>query len=274
MALGIPKINGIPALGLGTYPLTGDAAVACIGAALELGYRHIDTAQMYGNEGAVGTAIAASGLPRAEVYVTTKIDPGNLSQSRFLPSLRNSLASLKIERADLLLIHWPPADGTPVEAVMNWLNSAADQDLASSIGISNFPIALMRLAAARSPRKLINNQVEFHPLIDQSKLQKAAGELGIALSAYCPIARGAVLDNPILSGIAKRLGEAPATVALRWIIQQGVIALPMTTKRANAAANLRALQFSLSLEDMSAISALTVANRRLVAPARMARLWD
>ena len=268
------KINGIPALGLGTYPLTGAECQATVAMALELGFRHIDTAQMYGNEADVGAAVLASGLPRQDVFITTKVDPGNISKNNLLPSVRRSIGALGRAPADLLLIHWPPTDGTPIEAVIEGLNRAAEEGLAARIGISNFPIKLMQKAAAVSPRKLVNNQVEFHPLLDQSRLQKVAADLGIALSAYCPIARGAVLDDPIITAIAQRTGETPAAVTLRWIIQQGVIAVPMTTKRANAAANLRALQFNLTPEDMSAISTLTKANRRIVSPASMAALWD
>ena len=268
------KINGIPALGFGTYPLTGSECQASVAMALELGLRHIDTAQMYGNEADVGAAIAASGIPRQEVFVTTKVGSGNLSKNNFLQSVRRSTEALQMPSVDLLLIHWPPTDGTPIEAVMDWLNQAADEGLATHIGISNFTIPMMQKAASASARKLVNNQVEFHPLLDQSRLLASAKSLGIALSAYCPIARGAVLTDPIICGIAKRLNETPAAVTLRWIIQQGVIAVPMTTKRANAAANLRALQFNLTPEDMSAISTLTKANRRIVSPASMAALWD
>ena len=268
------KINGIPALGFGTYPLTGSECQASVAMALELGFQHIDTAQMYGNEADVGAAIAASGVPRQEVFVTTKVGSGNLSKNNFLQSVRRSTEALQMPSVDLLLIHWPPTDGTPIEAVMDWLNQAADEGLATHIGISNFTIPMMQKAAAASARKLVNNQVEFHPLLDQSRLLASAKSLGIALSAYCPIARGAVLTDPIICGIANRLNETPAAVTLRWIIQQGVAAVPMTTKRANAAANLRALQFNLTPEDMSAISTLTKTNRRIVSPASMAALWD
>ena len=268
------KINGIPALGFGTYPLTGEECQTSVAMALELGFRHIDTAQMYGNEGDVGKAIAAAGSPRAEVFVTTKVGSGNLSKIKFLQSIRLSTEALQMPFVDLLLIHWPPTDGTPIEAVMDWLNQAADEGLAREIGVSNFTIAMMQKAAAASPRKLVNNQVEFHPMLDQSRLLASAKSLGIALSAYCPIARGAVLNDPIIMGIAKRLGETPATVTLRWIIQQGVIAVPMTTKRVNAQANLRALELNLTPEDMLAIATLAKANHRIVSPSSMAALWD
>ena len=266
-------INDIPAIGFGTYPLTGKQGQAAIEMAIAAGFRHIDTAQLYGNEATVGAAIAASGLRRGEVFVTTKVNGGNIARDRFLPSIRKSLEDLRLSQVDLLLIHWPPASAA-IDAAIDELNLAADCGLAARIGISNFPVAYMRRAAAHSRRKLAINQVEFHPLLDQSKLKKAADELGITLSAYCPLARGVALSNPAVQAVASRLGENPASIVLAWILQQGVIALPMTTKPANAKANLRALEINLTLQDMAAISKLTETNRRLVSPGDMAALWD
>jgi len=267
-------IAGIPALGFGTYPLAGTQAEAAIQMALEVGFRHIDSAQMYGNEAAIGTALAASGVPRAELFVTTKVQPINLTAAAFGPSVRRSLDDLRLERVDLLLIHWPPSDDKAIEALVERLNGIADQGLATRIGVSNFPVAYLRRAAASSARKLSANQVEFHPLINQSRLKAAADALAIPLTAYCPLARGAALSHPVVVEIAHRLGEAPSTVVLAWIRQQGVIAVPMTTKKANAMANFRSLAVTLDAKDMALISALTTADRRMISPANMARLWD
>lgn len=268
------RINGIPALGFGTYPLTGAAAFDAVSMALELGYRHIDTAQIYDNEPEVGRAIAASGLPRSELFVTSKVPRERLSQSGFLPSVRQSLADLRLERLDLLLIHWPPLGTPSIEAAIDWLNEAAEAGLTERIGISNFTVAMMQEAAARSPRKLATNQVELHPLLDQSRLKAAADALGIPLSAYCPLARGAAVREPTVVEIGKARGVSPSAVALGWILQQGVIALPMSTRREHAEANLDALSLHLTDDEMARIGALTKSNRRLVAGGEMASLWD
>jgi 2,5-diketo-D-gluconate reductase B len=267
-------INGIPAIGFGTWPLSGGEARACVSTALEVGYRHIDTAQSYGNEADVGAAVATSRLPRGDVFVTTKVDPGNFSESRFLPSVRESLDKLGLAEVDLLLIHWPPLTGPSIEEVTDRLNGAAEAGYARLIGISNFTAAMVERAVLRSARPLAIDQIEFHPLLDQSKLKAACTKKGLALSAYCPLARGAVLGNPAIAAIAEAHGQSEAAVVLRWIIQQGVVALPMTTKRANAIGNLEALSFSLTEDEMARISALTKANRRVVSPREMRSLWD
>jgi len=269
-----PKLSGIPILGFGTYPLSGAAGRTAIEMALEVGFRHIDTAQMYGNEAEVGRAIAASGLKQSEVFVTTKVNGGNLGVGRFLASVRESLDHLQMRCVDLLLIHWPPGDASEIEPAIDRLNQAAEDGLAARIGVSNFPVAYLQRAVTRSARKLVNNQVEFHPFLDQTKLLKAAAGLGLSLSAYCPLARGTVLTHPVVKTIAERLGEPASAVVLRWIIQQGVIPVPMTTWRANAKANLRALGITLGDEDMASISSLTVTNRRFVSPGNMSALWD
>ena len=270
----MPWDAGIPAIGFGTYPLSGADGQAALEMALEVGFRHIDTAQMYGNEVEVGRAIAVSGLKPGEVFVTTKVSRGNLAADRFLASVRRSLDNLRREQVDLLLIHWPPDDAREIEPVIDRLNLAAEDGLAARIGVSNFTVAYLRRAVARSARKLAINQVEFHPLLDQSTLKSAADELGIALSAYCPLARGAALSQPVVKSIAERLGEPASAIALRWIIQQGVIPLPMTSKRANAQANLRALNIKLDPQDMAAISKLTLTKRRFVSPGNMSAIWD
>jgi diketogulonate reductase-like aldo/keto reductase len=267
-------IKGIPAIGFGTWPLSGGEARACVSTALEVGYRHIDTAQLYGNEADVGAAVATSRLLRGEVFVTTKVDPGNFSESRFLPSVCESLDKLRLAQVDLLLIHWPPLTGPSIEEVIDRLNGAAEAGYARLIGISNFTIAMVERAVLRSARPLANNQIEFHPLLDQSKLKAACAKHGFALSAYCPLARGAVFGNSVIAAIAEARGRSEAAVVLRWIIQQGVVALPMTTKRANAIGNLEALSFSLTEEEMARISALTKAHRRVVSPGEMRSLWD
>jgi 2,5-diketo-D-gluconate reductase B len=268
------RIGGIPAIGFGTYPLKDDEADAAIKMALEVGFRHIDTAQMYGNEAVIGKALKAAGVARAELFVTTKVEPSNLTAKAFGPSVRRSLDDLKMDRVDLLLIHWPPDDAKAIEGVIEQLNSVSEQGLTTHIGVSNFPVAYLRRAVAASQRPVATNQVEYHPLLDQTTLKAASDALCIPLTAYCPLARGVVLTDPVVTGIARRLGEPPSAVVLAWIRQMGVIAVPMTTKRANAEANIRSLAITLDAKDMAAITALTSANRRLVSWGAMASLWD
>lgn len=268
----IPPMNGIPALGLGTYPLTGADCVTAVRMALDHGLRHIDTAQMYGNEKDVGKAIRASGLPREELYIVTKVDPGNVGADRFAGSVARSMDELG-SPADLLLIHWPPEDAH-VDAALDRLMAERDKGLAKAIGVSNFSPRLMKRAQARTGGAILCNQVEFHPLLDQTTLLAAARELGVALAAYSPLARGKALEPAAVRGVAERLGRPVSEIVLRWIIQQGVIAIPMTTKPANLRSNLNALAFSLTDADMAAISAIGTRDGRTIAPSWMAGRWD
>jgi 2,5-diketo-D-gluconate reductase B len=258
--------QGIPLLGFGTWPLAAGEAERCVGMALEVGFRHIDTAQMYGNERHVGRAIKASGLKREDLFIVTKMGLDNVGPDRFDRALAQSLQDLGVADVDLLLIHWPPAEST-FDGVIERLVAAKAKDQAKRIGVSNFNITMMRRAQTIAGGAIINNQVEFHPLLDQSRLKAEAEALGIGLSAYCPLARGKVLAEPVLLDVAKRLGRPASQLALRWIVQQGVAAIPMTTKRENAVSNRAAADFVLPPDDMAAINAMTRANRRLVSRA-------
>ena len=264
--------QGIPLMGMGTWPLQGAECVRAVCMAMEVGFRHIDSAQMYGNERETGEAIASSGLRREEVFIVSKVSPDNVSPARFMDSVENSLVDLKVSWVDLFLIHWPPRQD--FEGVVARLNETMDRGLARRIGVSNFTIAQIEKAQALSNGRLVNVQVEFQPLLDQSRVKATAERLGMCLSAYSPLGRGIVLKEPVIAGIASRLGRPPSEIALRWIIQQGVVAIPMTTKRENAKSNLRALDFSLSEEDMASIAALNLQNRRLISPAAWAPEWD
>ncbi|MFN4141730.1 aldo/keto reductase [Aestuariivirga sp.] len=268
----MPRVNGIPLLGAGTYPLMGEDARRAVLMAVELGIRHIDTAQMYGNEKEVGRALAESGLPRSSFHVVTKVDPGNVGASRFAASVARSVEDLG-GPADLLLIHWPPEE-QEFDAALDRLMAEKQKGHARAIGVSNFSPAMMRRAQARCGGAIVNNQVEFHPLLDQSRLLAAARELGIALSAYSPLARGAALKPAAIASVAARIGRSPSEVVLRWILQQGVIAIPMTTKRENALSNLSALGFELTAEDMAAISAIGTKQGRTISPAWMNGRWE
>lgn len=268
----IPSVNGIPQLGFGTYPLTGDDCVKAVRMALDLGIRHIDTAQMYGNEAEVGRAIGSSGMARGDLFIVTKVDPGNVGKDRFSASVAASMDVLG-GPADLLLIHWPP-EGTEFDAALDRLMAEKQKGMARTIGVSNFSPAQMRRAQQRCGGEIVNNQVEFQPLLDQSKVLATARELGIALSAYSPLARGKALQPKVIQDIAARLMRPPSEVVLRWIVQQGVVAIPMTTKRENALSNLNALTFTLSGADMAAISALGTRDGRTISPSWMKGRWE
>jgi diketogulonate reductase-like aldo/keto reductase len=264
--------QGLPILGFGTWPLAREHCYQSVLMALEAGLRHIDTAQMYGNEAEVGRAVKASGIQRDELYIVTKCDPNATPVDRFMASVERSVDDLG-GSVNLLLIHWPPPDSA-MDAYIDALAAAHGKGLAKHIGISNFSTVMMRRAVERSPVKLIANQIEFHALLDQSKVKAEAERLGMSVSAYSPLGRGAVLKEPAIQAIAKRHGRPASEIALRWIIQQGVVAIPMTTKRENAESNLRVLDFGLDEADMAAITALTKRNRRLISPASMKGRWD
>jgi len=270
--LSMPTAKSIPLLGAGTYPLVGEDCYRAVRMALGQGLRHIDTAQMYGNEKDVGRAIADSGLSRSEIFVVTKVDPGNLSASRFVSTVARSVDELG-GPPDLLLIHWPPAEDA-FTAVLDRLMAEYRKGNARAIGVSNFSPAMMRSAQKHCEGAIVNNQVEFHPLLDQSAILAAAREVGIAVSAYSPLARGAALKPQPISAIAHRLGRPPSEVVLRWILQQGVVAIPMTTKRENMLSNIRALDFELSADDMAAISAIGTRQGRTINPTWMAGRWE
>ena len=266
------KFKSIPAIGLGTYPLNGDECYKAVRMAIDSGYRHIDTAQMYGNEAAVGRAIEDCGVARDEMFIVTKVDPGNVSGKRFSTTTRQSISDLG-GPVDLLLIHWPP-DDNEFKATLDRLLTELENANTKAIGVSNFSTKMMREAHAYTKGRIICNQVEFHPLLDQTKVLAVANELGIVLEAYSPIARGAALKPQIVQDIAKRLNCPPSEVVLRWITQQNVVAIPMTTKIENAVSNLRSIELTLTNEDMLAISSLGTAHGRTINPSWMSGRWD
>ena len=264
----------IPPIGFGTWPLKDDVARDSVAMALDCGFRHIDTAQAYDNEKAVGEGMRASGVKREDIFLVTKVHFDNLAKAKFLPSVRASLDQLKFDRVDLLLIHWPPRDGALFDPAIDALCEAQSLGLARHVGVSNFTPKLLRRAVKRASLPLITNQVEFHPLINQTKLLAAAKELSLTLEAYCVLGRGKVLGQPAIRQIAERRGLGEAAVILRWVMQKGVVPLVQTTKRRNAEGNLTALGFTLSEPEMNAISPLTKANQRFIAGGSWAPDWN
>lgn len=261
----------IPPVGLGTWPLLGGEGERVVSMGLELGYRHIDTAQMYGNEAEVGRAIRASGIPRDEIFLVTKVHPDRFGEGRVMASCEDSLALLDTDHVDMLLVHWPPR-GIDTKWVIDDMQTVREAGLTRAIGVSNFNRPQFRAAAERA--EIATNQVEFHALIDQAPMLALSRELGVPLTAYMPVARGRVMDEPVVQAIAAGIGRTPAQVALRWIVQQGVIAIPMSTRRENLAANLAVTEFSLSARDMGAISALTTRHQRFCRQADWEPDWE
>jgi diketogulonate reductase-like aldo/keto reductase len=269
------EANGakIPAIGLGTFLLQGETATKAVVAALESGYRHIDTADMYGNEREVGAGLRAGGIPREDVFVTTKVWWENLEGGALLRSAEASLEKLGLDQVDLLLIHWPKPGGR-VEDWIHDLCRAKREGLARHIGVSNFTTALLDRAVAAADEPLVANQVEYHPYLDQAKLRAACHRHGIALTAYCPLGRAGVLQEPVLRAIAQRHGKTVSQVVLRWHVQQpGTIAIPKSGTPKHIAENIDIMDFELSPDEMAQISALSRPDGRVVDPGFAPR-WD
>lgn len=266
----------IPLLGFGTWQLEADDARRMVHEALRIGYRHIDTAWIYKNEKAVGDGIAdavAEGIvSREDVFVTTKIWVEHFHRDALLRQAEESAVSLGLT-PDLLLLHWPKP--TPaLEETIGALNEAQEKGFTRHIGLSNFPSSLFREVAALSKAPLITNQVEYHPYLSQKTLIETARELGSSLTAWSPLAQGKIADDAVIGEIAKAHGKANGQVVLRWIIQQGVIAIPRTAKESRAAENFDIFDFELSAEEMARIHALARADGRLGDWLDAAFQWD
>ena len=261
--------------GFGTYPLQGAALHQAVADAIDSGYRAFDTAQMYGNEADTGAALADCGIPRDQLCITTKVHPDNYSDATFLPSVEASLKRLRIDRADVLLLHWPPVGGD-VAPSLRLLQQAKDTGLAAHIGVSNYTAAMMRLARQVVTGPLVTNQVEFHPLLNQDVLLAAAVETGIPLSSYSSVARGEVFKHPVFADIGAGYGKSAAQTVLRWILQKGVTLNTMSTKPENIRANFDIMDFTLSSVDMARIEAMTCTNYRIVTKTRAPWVpdWD
>lgn len=247
----------------GTYPLKGTVLRDAVAAALAAGYRAFDTAQMYDNEADTGAALAESGVARADLCIVTKVHPDNYSATAFLPSVEASLAALRVAAVDLLLLHWPPVGGD-IAGPVRLLLSAQERGLARNIGVSNFNAAMMRELRQMTDAPIATNQVEFHPLLDQSVLLAASAETGIPLASYCSVARGEVFKYPLFAEIGATYGKSAAQVVLRWILQKGVSINTMSTKPENIRANFDVMDFTLSSVDMARIEALTGTGFRVV----------
>lgn len=263
----------IPAIGYGTSGL-GRVSAEHVAAALKAGYRHIDTARKYGTEREVGEGMRASGVPRQDIFLCTKVSHENLRAADFARSVDESLAALGVDYVDLLLVHWPEKN-TPLAETMGGLAKAKRQGLTRHIGVANFNIAMLDQAIQLCPEPLVTLQAECHPYLDQKKIIAACCERGLVLTAYCPLARGRLQGDPGLAEIARRTGKTFAQVALRWLVQHGMIAaIPRSSNAQRIAQNIDVFDFELSEEDMRRIAALARPDGRIADPAGRAPAWD
>jgi 2,5-diketo-D-gluconate reductase B len=262
----------LPRLGLGTFRMQGDVCRAAVESALGLGYRHIDTAEMYGNEDAIGPAIAASGLARRDLHVTTKVWNENLAPDAIRKSFDASLKKLKLDHVDLYLVHWPSRNMN-LPAMFETLIKLKEQGRARAIGVANFNVALLKTVVEEIRAPIACNQIEYHVMLDQTPVRKYLAAKSIPLVAYCPLAQGGAASNETLIAIGRKHGASAAQVALKWLLDQdGVAAIPKASRAESQKANLDALHVGLDDEDNKAIAGLPK-NRRLVNPG-FAPAWD
>jgi diketogulonate reductase-like aldo/keto reductase len=263
----------IPVVGFGTSQL-GDCAEV-VAKALELGYRHIDTAWKYGTEEGVGKGMRLSGVPRAEIFLTTKVSHEYLRAADFARSVEESLARLQTDYVDLLLVHWPSTDGVPLAETMGALAKAKRDGQARHVGVANFNIAMAEDAMHLCPEPLCVLQAEYHPYLKQARVLDFCRRAGLIFMAYCPLARGRLFGDPVLAEIAKSKGKAIAQIALRWLVQQGNIApIPRSANPKHMAESLRVFDFALTEEEMNRIHALARPDGRIANPKGRAPAWD
>ena len=268
------EANGarIPALGLGTMTLKGDVCVTAVSTALKQGYVHLDTAERYGNETEVGEGLRASGLDRGQVFVTTKVYQDKLAPADFEKSFEESLQKLKLSSVDMLLIHWPNPN-VPLADTMKVLCKTKADGRARHIGIANFTVPLIEEAVKLATEPLVTNQIEVHPFLDQSKVIAACRRHGLSITAYCPLARGKVPGDPVLTRIGQAHHKSASQAALRYLIQLGVIVIPRSSNAGRLAENLAIFDFKLSDAEMAEIGKLKRPDGRVVNPPHAPK-WD
>ncbi|HDB1447955.1 TPA: 2,5-didehydrogluconate reductase DkgB [Vibrio cholerae] len=263
----------VPSFGVGTFRLEGEVVKSSVLNALEVGYRVIDTAQIYGNEASIGEALAESNLPREELFITTKIWVDNMSKDKLIPSLKESLVKLKTDYVDLTLIHWPGAHEN-VEEYMHALLEAKSLGLTKQIGVSNFNIELLNKAFdAVGKGNIATNQIELSPYLQNRKLVSFMRENGIQVTSYMTLAYGDVLKDPLIIDIADKYKATPAQIVLAWALAKEYAVIPSSTKRENLKSNLEAQKIQLSSEDIDLIDDLE-RNGRQVSPDGLAPKWD
>jgi diketogulonate reductase-like aldo/keto reductase len=263
----------MPVIGFGTSQLGNCADI--VASALKVGYRHIDTAWKYGTEQGVGDGIRKSGVPRQDIFLVTKVSHEYLKADAFAKSVDESLARLRTDYVDLLFVHWPAIDGTPLAETMGALAKAKREGRARHIGVANFNIALLEEAMRLCPEPLAVLQAEYHPYLDQSKVLAYCRKAGLAFMAYCPLGRGRMFKEPVLAEIARARGRTLAQVTLRWLVQQGNIApIPRSSNPQHMAESLNVFDFELTADEMKRIHALARPDGRIANPAGRAPKWD
>ena len=253
----------VPALGLGTWLLEGDDCRNAVPMALELGYRHIDTAQIYGNESEIGDALAAASVDRDELFVTTKLWNDNHARDNVIGSTEQSLARLRMDYVDLLLIHWP-VELERLEETLGAMGQLVERGLTRLIGVSNFTLFQFQRAADLAP--VACNQVEYHPYLDQSELRDAVAAADAVLTAYSPLARGGIMSDEVLGEIARGHGKTVPQIALRWLLDQDILVVPKATTREHLAANIDVFDIALNDEERDRISSLARGDRQVDPP--------
>lgn len=251
-------MDRIPSLGFGTYGRTGSTGIAAIGFAIETGYRHIDTAQSYGNESEVGAAVSQSDLPRDQLWVTTKIDTANFATGRLIPSLERSIETLG-GPVDLTLIHWPsPNHEIALPVYLDQIAKAQELGLTRFIGVSNFTIDLLKQAQALlGQTAILTNQIELNPLFKNKKIADHCQSAGILITCYQPIAKGRLSGEPTIEAVAKKHAATSEQVALAWELAKGYVAIPTSSKQARIRSNFEAMNLALSAQEIAAIDALS-----------------
>jgi 2,5-diketo-D-gluconate reductase B len=246
----------VPALGFGTWPMEGETCEQAVRDALEVGYRHVDTAQMYDNEAAVGRAVADAAVAREDVFVVTKLLRENLPAERVASSFERSLDRLGMDHVDHLLVH-APSDSVPIEETMGAMNDLQAEGLVDHVGVSNFSVSQLRAAMAASETPILTNQVAYHPYRDRSELLAFCVDHDVALTAYSPLDEGAVVDDGTLADVGERHGKTAAQVALRWLLQQpNVVAIPKAASREHVRANVEVFDFELTGAEMERVFGL------------------
>lgn len=264
----------IPAIGFGTFTLEGQTCVDMVAKAIDAGYRHIDTARMYGNEKEVGAGIAASGIAREELFVTTKIWWTDITEDKLMDSARAAVDAIGQGPVDLLLIHWPNTD-VPLEESIDALNATIGEGLTRHIGVANFTSAMVDEAAAMSSAPLVCNQVEYHPYLSQENVLAACRRHDMAMIAYSPIGKGGeLLADPVITEAARAHGKSPAQIVLRWEVEQDIVgAIPRTSTPERLGENLDIFDFELTETERTALNQLTLQRKRLIDPS-FAPHWD
>ena len=257
------KVAKIPLVGLGTWDLRGRTCARVVEQALQLGYRHVDTAEMYDNEREVGDGLHASGVKRNDVFVTTKIWPSHFAPRELERAARDCLVRLRLSEVDLLLLHWPNPQ-IPLAETLGALCKVKRDGLARHIGVSNFTVALIEEALQISSEPLVCDQVECHPFLDQSKIIAACREHGMAVVAYSPIARGNVRNDEVLRRIGATHKKTAAQICLRYLVQQSIVVIPRTSKVERLSENAAIFDFTLSAGEMAEIAALASRGGRIV----------